>query len=210
MDSVVLKAHAIYRASLRRMLCGSPLSDIDEWIATGKPPTLAEVGEILPDSLASAFTWNYGFSIPCLEAVEAVRKLQAPLVEIGAGSGYWSALLRAAGVDILATDPSIGSHGFVPGTHHDAAPLTASDAVQRYSDRDVLCSWPSKGADWCREAVSLIKPGRHFIYLGEPRGGLCASDALFDLLEAEFDLVGQVITPRFERARDGLKIFLKR
>jgi len=33
-----------------------------------------------------------------------LRGLDHPLVEIGAGSGYWTALLRAAGLDIVATD----------------------------------------------------------------------------------------------------------
>jgi hypothetical protein len=46
---------------------------------------------------------QYGFSIPCKEAVEAVATL-SPLVEVGAGSGYWSRFLRAAGADIVTTD----------------------------------------------------------------------------------------------------------
>src|SRR5260370_8725271 len=49
--------------------------------------------------LASLFSW----AVPNARALE-VLAAHAPLLECGAGMGYWSALLRARGVDVLAYD----------------------------------------------------------------------------------------------------------
>src|SRR5712675_189481 len=49
--------------------------------------------------LASLFSW----AVPNAPALE-VLAAHAPLVECGAGMGYWAALLRARGVDVLAYD----------------------------------------------------------------------------------------------------------
>jgi len=49
--------------------------------------------------LASLFSWG----VPNERALE-VLAAHAPLIECGAGMGYWSALLRARDVDVLAYD----------------------------------------------------------------------------------------------------------
>ena len=49
------------------------------------------------------YTHRYAYAIPTLEALEVLRKC-APLIEIGAGTGYWAWLLRQLGTDILCYD----------------------------------------------------------------------------------------------------------
>src|SRR5262245_27260787 len=49
--------------------------------------------------LASTFSW----AIPTETALAVLAK-HAPLVECGAGMGYWTALLRSRGVDAIAYD----------------------------------------------------------------------------------------------------------
>src|SRR5712671_1315936 len=46
---------------------------------------------------------EFGFAIPCAELLEVLAKAQ-PVVEIGAGSGYMTALARKRGIDIVGTD----------------------------------------------------------------------------------------------------------
>src|SRR5580765_6192945 len=108
----VAQARRIYEQLQAAELARSPLAAMADWVVTGRPPPAA----VLRDAgltcegrenaselrlARKAFVRDWGFSIPCAEAVEALRPL-APLVEIGAGAGYWTALLRAAGVDIVA------------------------------------------------------------------------------------------------------------
>src|SRR5687767_5522442 len=115
---LIAKAQAALRDSVAPRLAASPLADMADWVASGSPPPAAElralgltgpaaIGSASADELRDvrkAFCRVWGFSIPCREAVEALRALERPLVEIGAGSGYWTALLRAAGLDMVATD----------------------------------------------------------------------------------------------------------
>jgi hypothetical protein len=46
---------------------------------------------------------GFGYAVPTEEALAALAAL-SPLLEIGAGVGYWAALLRGRGADVLATD----------------------------------------------------------------------------------------------------------
>lgn len=46
---------------------------------------------------------RYAFSIPTEEALAAIGK-RGPVVEMGAGTGYWSRCLRDRGVDVMAYD----------------------------------------------------------------------------------------------------------
>ena len=49
---------------------------------------------------------RYSYSIPSEEALQAIASIGEPMVEIGAGKGYWAKLLQEKGVDIVATDRS--------------------------------------------------------------------------------------------------------
>jgi len=46
---------------------------------------------------------RYAWAVPCTEALTALRRL-SPLVEIGAGTGYWARLLAGHGADVAAYD----------------------------------------------------------------------------------------------------------
>ena len=47
---------------------------------------------------------NIGYAIPSPAAIEAIVSLQKPVLQMGAGTGYWSALLKTKGVDLVAYD----------------------------------------------------------------------------------------------------------
>jgi hypothetical protein len=141
-------------------LNSGPLADMPRWISQGDPPPVAELraagltcegrDEATSSSLRlarKAFTRRWGFSIPCREAVEVLSDL-GPLVEVGAGTGYWSSLMQSAGCDVIATDPAsrANPHGFVTGHYTGVSPLSAADAIEGYADRSVFCSWPT----WAR------------------------------------------------------------
>jgi hypothetical protein len=46
---------------------------------------------------------RYAFAVPTREALETISQY-APIVELGAGTGYWAWLLRRRGVDCVAYD----------------------------------------------------------------------------------------------------------
>ena len=63
--------------------------------------------------LAALFAW----AIPDAGAL-AVLARYAPLLECGAGAGYWAGLLRASGVDVDASD--LTPPGVAENTYHDS------------------------------------------------------------------------------------------
>jgi hypothetical protein len=95
-----------------------------------------------------------GFSIPNEAALLAAARC-APLLEVGAGTGYWASLLRERGVDILAYDSepptaNMNNRWFGQGTYTEvrrgrAADLfAAADAAARaLAKRALLVIWPN-------------------------------------------------------------------
>jgi len=221
---VVAAARAEYERIQEAALERGPLAGMREWVDTGSPPPAAllrqaGLSSAGPEDAAAeeyrlarkAFRRLWGFSIPCREAAEALCEL-TPLVEVGAGTAYWAALLRNRGADIIATDPAPSSnpYGFHTGRFVETIQLTAADAIRRYTDRTVFCSWPSEGEHWAAEAFADIRPGMHLALIGTGRGGVTGNEALFDLLDQDFSLIRSVEIPQFPGITDDLSIYLRR
>ena len=152
---------------------------------------------------------RYGFSIPCKEAVEAVAAL-SPLVEVGAGSGYWSRLLRAAGADVVTTDVGGQPKYSRLWNTEGIDVLEAVEAIKRHSDRNVFMSWPSYDKGWAANVAAEMRSGRHLAFIGESKGGCTADDRFFDILESDFDEGVLVLIPQWEGLHDYLTIYKKR
>jgi len=215
---VAAEARVVYNQMQEQLLADSPLGGAAQWVKTGTPPSAKELRadgyfhgapREFTGLIQKAFNRKWGFSIPCLEVVQKLVAL-SPLVEVGAGTGFWSALLRSAGADIIATDIiSEGSpgYGMSIGTHCPITALDARTAVVSYPERNVFCSWPTRDAEWCTEAVNEIQPGRIFALIGRPRGGTTGSPSLFDLLDARFTWIDQVEIPQFPAENDDFRVF---
>lgn len=97
-----------------------------------------------------------GFSIPSDEALRIISKY-APVVEVGAGTGYWSAALQERGVDVIAYDiePPTGplnnvwfGQGTYTQVHKGSGPQlfgasnTSAHSAQ-LNQRTLLMVWPN-------------------------------------------------------------------
>ncbi|WP_372783888.1 hypothetical protein [Phenylobacterium sp.] len=214
----IAKARVVYHQLQDEALASSPLAGMEEWIRDGAPPSagVLRAGGLSAESerqdirlARRAFIRRWGFSIPCAEAVAAIGRL-GPLVEIGAGSAYWTALLRAAGHDVIATDILAAGEEeseFSVGRHAPSERLDGPGAIVKYPERDVFCSWPTEGADWAMRAAVAIRPGRGLALIGDGRGGCTATASLFDVLDAIFTVEAVVELPQFPRIRDRLTIY---
>jgi hypothetical protein len=106
----------------------------------------------LPDSAVNAedvrltLAQRYAYVLPTDSTLAMLAGL-GPLVEIGAGTGYWAHRLRSIGVDIVAFDqaPLDGErtnryHFHVrPWTHVEQGDQTV---LSDHSDRGLLLCWP--------------------------------------------------------------------
>ena len=82
---------------------------------------LEELKEI--NAWVEKYTQKYAWAIPNDDALMEIAKC-TPLIEIGAGTGYWAWLLRQLGVDILAFDKNPPGHHLKSKFHPTAVTWT--------------------------------------------------------------------------------------
>lgn len=158
------------------------------------------------------FIQKYGFAILWSGAIEAIRP-HAPLVEIGAGSGYWTYELQSHGIDCIATDTMEGSYGFFTRDNPDdperrwnkqyveIEKLNSVEAVRRYPNRNILTVWPDYDAPWAADALDIFT-GQTVIYMGEGYGNATADDRFHIMLEQRFGNQESIPMPHFEYSYD--------
>lgn len=226
-DPRIAAARRAYAAMKQDALGSSPLAAISEWVATGSAPLahvlrdqgfVADAPQTTPEEakaeldrrlMRSVFSRRWGFSIPCGEAVEVLRAL-APIVEVGAGTGYWSALLRAAGHDAIATDAqreNWGDGGYTPERPWPVERLTGDEAVRKYPERDVFCSWPTDGDGWALGMAWAMRPGQRLAVILTP--GNTGTKGLRRYLVTRFAKLGEIVLPQFPDCADTLSIWRK-
>jgi hypothetical protein len=219
---ILVKARAAYEDMQDKALAASVLADMPSWVATGNPPpaaTLRASGLVAdptdPDAAAAlrlvrrAFIRAWGYAVPCAEAVVALRGLR-PLVEVGAGTGCWTAMLRSAGHDMIATDlqaEGVLNYGFKIGAHCAIEALGGEEAVRQYAERDVFCSWPTEGSTWVLSAAQAIQPGRKLALIADGPGGVTGTPELFEFLTVGFEVTDRVTLPQFQNAHDHLTVY---
>lgn len=134
---------------------------------------------------------RYAFSIPTIDVIEAIAA-HSPLVEIGAGGGYWARCLREAGADIIAYDRRPpgeespwdwrdGNQWFDDTWFH----VQEGDETMagRYPERSLFLCWPPVFDPMAANALRLYREagGKTLIFIGSR--GSTADDDFFRLLE---------------------------
>lgn len=195
----------------------------NEWLKTDVP-SLATIQETyrglehqsIPasgDLLARPrFAKAISFAIPCAEALRAISARSSSLVEIGAGTGYWSALLAKKGIDVLASDISSEKNHFRQkvGTFYPVSECDAISAIASYPGRDILMCWPSYDEDWSANAIATIAPGRLLYWISEGPGGCVSCDDAFNQLETSFEQLAEIPLPQWWGTHDRLDIYRRR
>jgi len=106
---------------------------------------LSEIGGDATDDALTNLAQRYSYVFPDDRSLTALAAL-GPLVEIGAGTGYWAFRLRALGVDIVAFDQA-PPDGAQPNRYH-ATTLTWTEVfagdhtvLTQYVDRALFLCW---------------------------------------------------------------------
>ena len=159
------------------------------------------------------FRHRFGFGVLTYDLLQYIKQF-SPLLEIGAGNGYWSYEFTAAGVDYLATDPKPGEWPCFMGLIYPGAnieKLTGIDAMLKYPTRNVIWCWPEYDKPYVSETLTYFEEGNgeFFIYIGEGRGGCTGDDRFHDILELHFRLVDSYPMQQFEGLHDHLWVYQK-
>jgi hypothetical protein len=149
-------------------------------------------------------TGRYAWAIPTDEALDAIAAW-SPVVEIGAGTGYWAALLAARGADIVAYDEKPGKNDWCDAPCYAPVAIGTEAAVHLHEDRTLFLCWPPMTGMAAR-ALEFYR-GRRLVYIGEYSGGCTADDRFFRLLEVGWQEVRQIDLPQWSCIHDTLTMY---
>jgi len=117
----------------------------------------------------------------------------SPIVEIGAGTGYWAKLLREQGAEVSAYDIApVG--GPVANAYKQmtesfgGVELGGTKMVKRHPDATLFLCWPPYNERMAYDALRKYK-GNRLIYIGEGWGGCTGDDRFFELLRDQWKYI---------------------
>ena len=152
---------------------------------------------------------TYAYAIPAPQTIEWMADfcLDIPIVELGAGRGYWAAQLAHSGLTVEAYDsepPDKTQNPSFPGVigqadvWHPVGNLTEFATRARPADYTLFLCWPPGWGDtMSSEALTLFEDagGERLVYIGEPKGRKTGNDAFFDALSSRWKL--ESVDPHF-------------
>jgi hypothetical protein len=133
------------------------------------------------------FTQYFSWAVPTMKVLLLINAFTNGelLLEVGAGAGLWSSLLRCLGSNVIATDEAPPENTFTQVQKLDAAAAVLSWELQAQT---LLLLWPDRTdmAFWALDAFR----GPRMVYVGEPCGGCTGSERFFELLKRNWSLIG--------------------
>ncbi len=142
------------------------------------------------DDIVRALSSEYAYVFPGDQHLAMIADL-GPVIEIGAGTGYWAHRLRSAGVDIVAFDQAPPG-GENINRYHSPTPLWThvelgdQTVLPAYPDRALFLCWPPLYSSLGNSLAYYH--GTTVAYIGD--GGYCT--ARLDLLHETFTMTAAV------------------
>lgn len=158
------------------------------------------------DCLVAKYSW----AIPNDNAIRLLASM-GPVIEIGAGNGYWSHLIAKAGGSITAYDPKPGKHHIDSDGRvwHPVLEGGVEKVQTDHKKHTLLLVWPPYNTPMAFDALLRFIQigGQTLAYVGEGEGGCTADDDFFKLLHDNFEPVGDAPLPQWEGIHDHLTVY---
>jgi predicted GIY-YIG superfamily endonuclease len=175
------------------------------------------LGAKIPNLMSrSTLVQKYSWAVPNEEAIRTLCDLN-PIVEMGAGTGYWASLVHEYGGDIIAYDrqpPNVRVPGQLTinpwhaGKHVFSPVLPGQpEILTQYGDTTLLLSWPPSN---CTMASDCLKNwhGEFLIHIGERETS--GDDEFYEILQKQFRIVRRVNIPRFLNLHDEMRVYQRK
>ena len=210
-----------------------PRKIVQNWISSHHNVDVGQLKNF--DSLAQdfqkrrTFTTLFGWAVPCKEVVDLIKKyVQEPLYDVMAGTGYWSRILKKAGINIKTSDvhkvfnknyyhkskESMYKPSFeikpdkIKIRRKNALKIGYDLSTQRIKG-DIFLSWPPYECPVATDILEMIPVGTRVFYIGEGKGG-CTGDLSFHVtLNKNFKLITRENLPNFEGIHDSIYVYEK-
>ena len=154
---------------------------------------------------------QFGFFIPCAELLDELKK-EKRIIEVGAGSGFMTKLMRQHDIDVVGTDydwrgPS--RYGFTTG-QYDSQQINGVQGktmARRYRGSTLFCSWPTLSHTWFRQMLKAMRIGQRIIVIREDA---CAEDSAWNYLDDCFEQESIIDIPAFYHLNDIAMVYTKK
>jgi hypothetical protein len=162
---------------------------------------------VLMSELRNQWIEQFGFAIPCAELLDELAKAEH-VVEVGAGTGYMTRLMRNRGIEVIGSDSGDNFYKFKLGAFDDRqVRAQGKTMVRRHRDSTVFCSWPSLKETWFRQMLKAMQIGQRLAVIREDA---CAEDSAWDYLDACFEEEKLITIPAFMHMNDYASVHVKK
>lgn len=153
-----------------------------------------------------AFKRYFAWAVPNNEAIQEIVKY-SPVIELGAGKGYWASLVVKNGGLINCYDKEPCKNHYCDGKHffHEVKPGSI-EVLNEYDAHALFICWPNYAGSFAFDALKAFK-GDIFIYVGESEGGCTGNDDFFKELEKNWREIKQVRIPQWWGIHDYMVIY---
>jgi hypothetical protein len=142
-------------------------------------------------TMVNRFAW----AIPNETAVLAIAEY-SPLIEIGAGTGYWAWLLRQVGADVIAFDRETASRHL-----YSEVRIGGPEQIAAYPSHTLLLCWPPHDDPMVTECLDRYR-GKTLLYVGAGPGATGWDERL-----DRWERVTEINIPQWDGIRDGLTVY---
>ena len=171
---------------------GNPLLALHTWAH----------GSSMEPHVRGTACYAFAYAVPTEEAIAKIVGL-GPVVEIGAGTGYWARLIANAGGDVVAYDKPIKGRQYVEriGRYHHVH-KGGLEMTRHHENRTLLMCWP----DFFWEAYD----GNTIVYIGEGEGGCCAGEDFFNEMSYAWNLIETIPIPQWDGIHDYMFVYRRK
>lgn len=149
---------------------------------------------------------RYAFAVPTEEAIQVIAAL-SPIVEIGAGSGYWASLIARAGAEVVAYDDRSWDAEFTK--YWCPVRNGGPEKLDEHPGWTLFLCWPPYDTPMAHECL-LRHTGRHVVYVGEECGGCTGDEAFHAMLDRAYDETWTIALLQWPGIHDDLKLYEKK
>jgi hypothetical protein len=155
----------------------------------------------------------YAYAVPTDLALETIQKY-GPIVEIGAGTGYWARLLKSKGISVAAYDSvPTTTEGEQNEYHANVPPFfpvirSGVQVVRKTATSSLFLCFPPPEDTMAFEAVKLYS-GQYVIHVGEWEG-FTGSAEFEKYLYSNFQLLERVELPNWQDTSYDLTVWQRK
>jgi hypothetical protein len=152
---------------------------------------------------------KYAWAIPNEEAIKRIATL-SPIIEIGAGGGYWARLLKKVGANITPFDKHGCTHKrncYVDVLHMRVKRGDWKQLRKReFANHTLMLCWPPYNDPMACNCLKAFR-GSTVVMIGEGSGGCTGNDDSQVYLDKYFEEIDSIRIPQWSGIHDYVQIY---